>query len=123
MGVDLNSIKAKNKKNEYIHFNWAGWRYVTNLMADNGWIPQGTVQRPFEVRDLTDGRVNTIKSDPQWDGSYFSNDGQFVTDEDAANMLMALKKGLPGEKGESKEWQDKLQKFIKFLENGEFQIF
>lgn len=123
MGVDLISLRGKEDND--IHFNWAGWTYVTRLAVQYGWNPAGTKQEPFEAQDITTGEVTTIKPDPKWEGGYHSNDGQLVTDEDARAMAEALKKALPDEEKEvdnNEYWIPKLKSFIEFLNNGEFRI-
>lgn len=122
MGYDLSSIKGRSST----HFNINGWGYVTKLATEYGWNPMGTVYKSFKATDISDGKIITIKSIPEWEGTYFSNDGQVVTAKDAKGMKKALEKALVYEEkyiGEdNKYWIPKLKEFIKFLDNGAFRI-
>ena len=61
--------------------NWTGWREIYGLAVEFGWEPAGTI--------CPDG------CDPEnWEGDYFSNDGQLITDEDAAALAAALRRAI-----------------------------
>jgi len=79
MGYDLQNEKGNT-------FRWNVWGYspVLSLAEVYGWKPRGTV--------LNDWESGEIMLD--WDGKYFSNDGQVVTAEDASDMGNALSKAL-----------------------------
>ena len=125
MGYDLSSLKGK-KKPQAIYFNISGWDYVTRLANQYGWKPKGTVYESFEAQNLVSGEITTIEAIPDWNGSYFSNDGQVVTTADAKAMKKALEKALPDEEKQVEKdneyWIPKLKDFIKFLDNGAFRI-
>src|SRR5215472_3146395 len=74
------SVDLHNRKGGYFKMgNW-GWRQLLMLAHYHGdWEPQGT----------------TIEGDERWDGSYFSNDGQLVGEEDARNLADALERAAP----------------------------
>src|SRR5262249_48796605 len=46
--------------------------------------------------ELLAGTIDPAHNDPEWNGSYFSNDHQLVTDEDARTLARALERALPG---------------------------
>jgi hypothetical protein len=64
-------------------FNMTGWPSVLQMAESHGWMPLGTKrpQEPF--------------GDSRWGGSYYTNDGQIVTPEDAAALGDALTRALP----------------------------
>jgi hypothetical protein len=59
-------------------FNNGTWGHLLKLATMNGWEPAGTRKRSRE-----------------WDGNYWTNDGQRVTDDDARNLADALEEALP----------------------------
>ena len=80
MGYDL--IQSNN----YWAFNPPTWRLVISLAQLGGWQPAGT-------------KLDYLPLDPDkepidWDGSYFGNNGQFVTDEDARALADGLESWL-----------------------------
>lgn len=79
MGYDLQNETGNT-------FRWNVWRYspILSLAENYGWEPKGTV--------LSNWESGEIESD--WDGKYFSNDGQVVVAEDATNMANALMEAL-----------------------------
>ena len=87
MGMDLCGAEG----NEY--FSNVSWYKILKLAYEYGWQPQGT-----EVGGWYDenGELNRqLSPDPEeWDGTYFSNDFQWVTDEDASNIADALERAL-----------------------------
>jgi hypothetical protein len=150
MGVDLSTHGDKNKIGS-IHFNWSGWHEILRVANEYGWKPMGTTLEPFEAVNITTGEVTIMNEDGEdWDGGYGSNDFQVVSEEDALNMREALLKALAdgdykaknqvtdedydlhvaiskgaGHEPDSREeygWLPYLEKFTKFLENGEFHI-
>jgi hypothetical protein len=68
MGVDLSGKHGSQS------YNWWAWRDLLEMARSNGWKPVGT----------------TTADDPDWNGDYFSNDGQRVTDDDAHAIADAL---------------------------------
>jgi hypothetical protein len=70
MGVDLMGPHGEAS------FNWPTWRHCLKVALVFGWRPAGTVLR-------TD-------YDDRWGGTYFSNDYQEVTDDDAHALAAAL---------------------------------
>ncbi|MBN1187450.1 MAG: hypothetical protein JXB49_34560 [Bacteroidales bacterium] len=61
-----------------IRYNLHAWPLLLELAFHYGWTPMGT------------------KVDPQenWNGTYFTNDGAWVTTEDALNLATSLEKAL-----------------------------
>lgn len=104
--------------------NWCHWAYVMQLGFTHGWRPQGT-ECP---NDFPGGDV-------EWDGGYTSNDGPWVTAEDADAWAAALERALacdhetcshvePRDAGtrdpERREW---LGRVIAFFRKGGFFIY
>jgi hypothetical protein len=75
MGVDL----VNDKDNDF-RMNWTGWNVVYQLALAEGWI-----------------RAGTKLDAPGWSGEYGTNDGQYVTPEDALAMAEALEKAIDPE--------------------------
>jgi hypothetical protein len=73
MGVDLMGHSGAS-------FNWQGWRSLLRVARVFGWQPAGTTR--------------SDENEGDWDGSYFTNDLQGVTDEDAKAMARALFRAL-----------------------------
>jgi hypothetical protein len=73
----------------------AVWLKLLTLASQYGWQPHGTEQLEWEKRTpdgsfvLDEERKAAYKD---WDGSYFFNEMQSVTDEDALALAMALEK-------------------------------
>ncbi len=86
MGVDLHSFKG----GPTLSLNWEAWRTVYDLGVRHGWKPAGTVvpEGSPEVHVPNPGR----RAD--WKGSYFVNEYQEVTAEDAAAWADALERAL-----------------------------
>ena len=105
MGVDL------IRNNEEMGFNWSGWRKILEIAFNHGWKPTGT--------------VNDIDQDGKpiqdWSGTYFSNDYQYVTDEDAKNLAEALERAIS--EFDEELYMKKVLPFIEFCKKGGFHIF
>lgn len=74
MGVDLISSHGD------VSFNWSAWEHCLDVALAFGWQPAGTVA-PTDFRG-------------DWDGTYFTNDLQEVTDEDARALGAALHRAV-----------------------------
>jgi hypothetical protein len=94
VGMDL------RRKGGYLHLDIVTWRMVLTLAINHGWKPAGT-----ELPDIAffskDGTVDEEKSEAyrqayeDWNATnYYTNDFQWVTDEDAANIADALERAL-----------------------------
>jgi hypothetical protein len=132
MGVDLFSLK----NNREAWFNWTAWKFLLDMARKFGWEPMGTVinlEDPLASREgegPTDLEKRRIKKevgeqDKDWDGTYFSNDDQIVTDPDAANLLQSLTRAINNRDFLSSINEDSLdviKDFMEFLKNGAFQI-
>jgi hypothetical protein len=88
MGVDL--------VGHSLRYNWAGWEFLFDTAVHFGWKPAGTEAPNLEFLDPDTEEVIEERSVPkdQWDGGYFGNDYQQVTDEDAAAWAAALYRAL-----------------------------
>lgn len=75
MGYDLSNV---NNEELNFGFNSLSWRSVLQIAQRYGWKPAGTVDQ----------------DEPEWDSTYFSNDGQTVTTEDATALADALERAL-----------------------------
>ena len=73
MGMDLRSESGQE-----FHFNICGWRNVLKMALDTGWEPAGT----------------SIGPETEWCGTYFTNEGQLVTADDAKSIAVALTKAV-----------------------------
>jgi hypothetical protein len=88
MGMDLTNVAG-----ETYRFNTTSWRKVLELACQYGWKPQGT--EPGRWYDETGRLCEQLSPNPdEWNGSYFSNDFQWVTDKEAANIAHALEQAL-----------------------------
>lgn len=82
MGYDL-----QNEKGNTFRFSIWGYSPVLTLAEEYGWEPKGTV--------LPHPRINEEEgAEEEWDGGYFTNDGQTVKSEDAKGIAEALTKAL-----------------------------
>jgi hypothetical protein len=105
---------------ESLVLEWDEWKSLYDFGRESGWSPAGTFNNPGEPI-------------PNWDGNYFSNDGQWVRAADADAWAHALYKGQP------KLWMLLLREsllfrrtrhpgalrtaaFIRYCRMGEFQI-
>jgi hypothetical protein len=93
MGMDLSGRGGS------FRFNNTNWRHVLLLAHRYGWVPAGTEPPNFTVLapngTVDEGMTEQFcHSNGDWDGTYFTNDCQWVTDEDAANIAQALERAL-----------------------------
>ena len=103
MGYDLYTESTKKDLSEddkYFRWNIWGWSPILMLAARYGWEPEGTIiprlseeeAKKHNVSDEDRDRHNEECDD--WEGDYFGNNGQLVTEEDALNMAKALEDSL-----------------------------
>lgn len=88
MGYDLT-----NAKNDEFHFNIHSWSPIFQMGMAAGWQPAGTLA-PAPFVDEDTGETLGVWDDDEWDGTYFSNDRQRVTDADARAWADALERAL-----------------------------
>ena len=88
MGMDLNGAGG------YQRFSNTSWCKMLELAYRYGWKPAGT--EPGQWVDPSTGELTEqLSPDPdEWDGNYFTNASQWVTDEDAAHIADALEQTL-----------------------------
>ena len=92
MGMDIIG------KNNEVHFNWNGWRFVLDLAIQYGWEPDE-------------------KAD------YFTNSGQTLTAQDRNNISQALQKGLNKEGTEMHPIiKRKVKEFVHICNDGVFHL-
>jgi hypothetical protein len=115
MGVDL-----YGKHGGYVYMNWTNWEYCLETAYSYGWKPRGTVAAdPAFLQDVY-GPVREGFQEPdysEWDGSYFSNNWQIVTDDDARAIAEALRHAIAAGEG-----NDLVIDLADFAEKGEFRI-
>jgi hypothetical protein len=88
MGKDLNRAGGSQR------FSNTSWGKILELAYDYGWRPQGTEAAQWYDEN---GELNKQLSPApdEWDSNnYFTNDFQFVTEADAANIADALQQAL-----------------------------
>jgi len=119
MGYDLYGLEDEER---YERFNIFSWGKVLRLAEHFNWIPEGTT-----YDELEDGET--------WDGTYFTNDGQIVSKEDAKNLAEALERAIPALEadtsiigvfigdGDMEYWTKRLQEFADFCKQGAFRIY
>src|SRR5262249_56326969 len=76
------SFELHSKTGERFRFSSAGWGYYLALAAKYGWQEAGTL------------RPDGLPDSESWPGTYDSNDGQWVSDEEAAALARALQAAL-----------------------------
>jgi hypothetical protein len=112
MGVDLLNVRGHGSEG----FNDAGWRAVLELAIEYGWQPEGTAP--------PDDNSGT------WNGNYFSNDFQQVTDSDARTLAEALLRAVAALDARERErptkwpddWLSRVRSFAEFASKGGFLI-
>jgi len=117
MGVALGNVAGDHQ-----HLNWASYRALLELAHEYGWQPTGT--EPGQWCDPETGELDSqLSPDPdEWDGTYVSNDYQWVTKEDAANIAEALERALEDKQGFGNEAKHWIRDFIAFCRGGDFYI-
>lgn len=84
MGVDL-------KGSGRFSANWGGWYALLNLANEFGWSPAGCLEMDYTNLAWSHPDESSYKGERL---GYNSNDGQLVTDSDAANIALALRRAL-----------------------------
>ena len=82
MGFDLSN------GDRYFRIGNSQYPKVLNLAFMYGWIPQGTIRNEYLYPPEVTG------DPPETRDSYFTNDGQMVTEEDALELAKALERAL-----------------------------
>src|SRR3712207_9235910 len=86
MGRDLSG------EGGYFRFSIHGWCAALELAHEHGWEPAGTEPPEFTVYAPDGVTVDEVRTRAErqryanWDGGYFTNEYQVVSDEDAANI-------------------------------------
>ena len=76
------SFELHGKTGERFRFSSAGWGYYLGLAAQYGWQEAGTL------------RPDALPDSESWAGTYDSNDGQWVSDQEAQALARALQAAL-----------------------------
>lgn len=102
-------------------FNWSGWRYLFDVGVAFGWTPAGTA-KPETFYSPSGNPCSgwDDEKDGPWSGTYFSNDAQVVTAEDATSWRLAIEKGLACLRGEASPDTDQQKKLLE--DGGEYAI-
>ena len=108
MGVDLLG-------NGGLSLSWVGWRRMLQLAQEFGWTPEGTVEMDYMQLDADFPDKETAARAER--AGYFSNDGQLVTDTDAAAIAMALRRAL-----QSPSTPRDVEEFADYCAKGGFRI-
>ena len=121
------------------HFNNFNWSRILKLADRYGWQPIGTEAPDWE--GIYGTPIHPDYKHPDWRGTYFSNDGQYVTDRDANSIAAALERALDdipehdtmedmqaAQDASPIEWfsgqgKTKVRDFIEFCRAGGFLIF
>src|SRR5262249_26981115 len=86
MGVDLRGEGGE------LHLGWPAWSYCLSVAHAFGWEPEGTkppmFDPPYPNAELQ------AEAAARWDGGYFTNDYQHVTDSDAKALAAALDRAV-----------------------------
>ena len=72
----------KNERGEELEFTVSAWRLALEIAERHGWNPAGTIA------------PGDWEGEEEWEGDYFTMDGQRVSPEDAARLAVALEKAL-----------------------------
>ena len=78
MGMDL------IRDDDRVYINYYFWRRLYAFAIEGGWNPLGTLPPEYF----------TEEEKANWSGTYFSNNYQIITSEDALSMAFALEKML-----------------------------
>ena len=97
MGYDLYS-----RSDDATHFRWNiwGWGPILTLAETYGWEGCGTTIEPITEDDMREHDISQEEADKhntavlEWSGTYFGNDGQLVSSEDALAIAVALEQSL-----------------------------
>ena len=76
-------------------FNIFSWNRILKLAYWYGWQPMGTEAPDWE--EIYGTPIHPDYKHPKhsdWNGTYFSNEGQFVADRDAGNIAAALERAF-----------------------------
>lgn len=82
VGISAMSFELRNEKGDSFRFSNSGWGFYLNLAEEYGWTAAGTLP-PENMGQLT-----------VWPKTYDSNDGQWVSARDAAELARALQRAL-----------------------------
>ena len=104
--------------NEWLTITRAGWEDVLDTAVANGWVPKGTMTPEWEFEDGTLMWGHHPDTVDDWGGSYRTNDGRWVEDDDASNLAWALEKAIV----EDPHTYDWLIHMIAFAAGGGFFI-
>jgi hypothetical protein len=139
-------VQRSSREEDGRLYSWNGWGFLFNLAVENGWEPQGTVLEPHEEvlwmcgedvpEAVIEKWIGEYEDTVEWNGSYFINDGQWVTTEDARNMTNALTRALENIDYDQYIYQDLMKDhpvlhgkealvkdFIEFCKLGGFRIY
>jgi hypothetical protein len=88
MGVELQGNGG------WLDMTWSGWHYCFEIAHKYGWKPKGTCAPDYVI-----GAKRYTTDPAEWNGSYFVNEFQMVTDDDARALAEALRRAIAGWRG------------------------
>ena len=96
MGMDLHGEGGTERLNN------TSWYQLLRLASEYGWQPAGTQENEdffrmrLEASDMPEDEIErtVALSKLEWDGDYFFNNYQIVTDDDARGLAEALTRAL-----------------------------
>jgi hypothetical protein len=127
-------LKRYDPRKEFWH-SCGTWEALFNLACEYGWEPEGTEWGGWYDPDDPHDEERQSELAQLWEGSYFYNMGQFVTESDAKTLCSSLKRAK--EELESKREKalsvvnssgpflltlDLLKEFLEFCDGKEFAI-
>lgn len=77
-GVNMGVLLLSECEGVELSASWKTWNLLLHLARDHGWEPEGTTHVRFQ----------------NWSGTYYANDGQWVSVEDAQSLADALQRAL-----------------------------
>lgn len=88
MGFDLSGAGGA------LYLNRSSWSHCLRMADAFGWEPEGTEAPKLTMYDPDRGSVALTGSWVKWDGGYFTNNYQGVTDTDAKALAAALDRAI-----------------------------
>ena len=88
MGMDLYVAGGTER------FSYGSWRMMLRLAHKYGWKPMGTEPGQWGNAGAGESNAQPSSHPDRWDGTYFSNDCQWLTYDDAVRIADALERAL-----------------------------
>ena len=110
-------------------FQIGAWRPVLNFAIEHGWQPEGTKAPDYcGLYGMQPAEAEAHRL--SWDGGYYGNDWQEVTDSDARALGEALLRGVAAAEAQERkkptkwpdDWFRNVEKLADFVLKGGFLI-